>query len=595
MASQHVQGTAMKDVQVDRPSLIDRVPSDRFPVYTRANVGEIWPGPATPLTYTTQAGMRFDQAWRKALVRFGAFDLDEFDPDHEVFIGVFYGYPYLNVSVQRVFGVRMPGATPELIDESFFGGQEGVPPYEPDPRDQSPEHTERVTQRIGGILATTELPHLDVEERKLVELRASRPDHTSSSIQDLWAYAEPLITSWFGELMDEHMFTTTAGAIPVGIVQATAASLGDPGLAVRALGGYGDVASVAPTYAMWELGRSIAKSPELTAIFDDGVPGVLDRLRASTDPEAATFLERFENFLARFGSRGTNEMDLGAPTWETQPEIALAAIERLRLQPDTASPRETLIRLAHDREVVSKEMLERLAHDPAAQGQLEAGLRAAALWLPARERTKFATVRLQHEARMALLELGRRMVDEGVFEAGVDFVLLTRDEFPRFLKDPQAWATEIRRRRLWLDSMNELQAPFITVGAPPPPSTWRPRTQHELPPVEVGEVITGIAACSGTATGTARVITDPVEAGDLQPCDVLVAASTDPSWTPLFLSATAVVVDVGAPMSHAAIVSRELGVPCVVSATAASLRIPDGATITVDGTNGSVTVESLAP
>jgi pyruvate,water dikinase len=64
-------------------------------------------------------------------------------------------------------------------------------------------------------------------------------------------------------------------------------------------------------------------------------------------------------------------------------------------------------------------------------------------------------------------------------------------------------------------------------------------------------------------------------------------------WTPLFVSAAAVVVDVGAPLSHAAIVSRELGIPCVVSAPHASRRIPNGATITVDGTTGTVTVRSI--
>ena len=69
---------------------------------------------------------------------------------------------------------------------------------------------------------------------------------------------------------------------------------------------------------------------------------------------------------------------------------------------------------------------------------------------------------------------------------------------------------------------------------------------------------------------------------------MLVAPLTDPSWTPLFLAASAVVVDVGAIMSHAVIVSRELGIPCVVSATDATRRIPDGTMIEVDGTKGSI-------
>jgi rifampicin phosphotransferase len=70
----------------------------------------------------------------------------------------------------------------------------------------------------------------------------------------------------------------------------------------------------------------------------------------------------------------------------------------------------------------------------------------------------------------------------------------------------------------------------------------------------------------------------------------LIAPLTDPAWTPLFIPAAAVVVDVGAQVSHAVIVSRELGIPCVVSVTDATRRIPDGAMVTVDGTNGTVTI-----
>jgi pyruvate,water dikinase len=83
---------------------------------------------------------------------------------------------------------------------------------------------------------------------------------------------------------------------------------------------------------------------------------------------------------------------------------------------------------------------------------------------------------------------------------------------------------------------------------------------------------------------------DPADALDLEPGEVLVAPITDPAWTPLFLPSAAVVVDVGALMSHAVIVSRELGIPCVVSVEGATRRIPDGALVEVDGTAGTVTV-----
>jgi pyruvate,water dikinase len=85
-------------------------------------------------------------------------------------------------------------------------------------------------------------------------------------------------------------------------------------------------------------------------------------------------------------------------------------------------------------------------------------------------------------------------------------------------------------------------------------------------------------------------VTDPAAPGDLAADEILVAPITDPSWTPLFLAAAGVVVDVGAQMSHAAIVSRELGIPAVVSVTGASTTIPDGVLVTVDGDQGTVTV-----
>ena len=88
------------------------------------------------------------------------------------------------------------------------------------------------------------------------------------------------------------------------------------------------------------------------------------------------------------------------------------------------------------------------------------------------------------------------------------------------------------------------------------------------------------------------MILDPADPRDIQPGDVLVAPITDPAWTPLFLGAAAVVVDVGAQQSHAAIVARELGIPAVVSVTGASHTIADGTWLDVDGDRGVVTVHA---
>jgi pyruvate,water dikinase len=231
--------------------------------------------------------------------------------------------------------------------------------------------------------------------------------------------------------------------------------------------------------------------------------------------------------------------------------------------------------------------------DGEARGAFLAAVDAAQVFLPARERTKATCVLLLQPARHALQELGRRLVDSGFFAAVDDFTLLTADELAALIEAPDRWSFLIEERRQWMAELNALEPPFVFTGRPPLPSTWAPRALREFEPAVAGEVLTGVTGCHGQATGIARVINTPADGADLQPGEVLVAEATDPGWTPLFVSATAVVVDTGAPLSHAAIVSRELGVPCVISAPNASRRIPDGARIAVDGSAGTVTVLSV--
>ncbi len=122
------------------------------------------------------------------------------------------------------------------------------------------------------------------------------------------------------------------------------------------------------------------------------------------------------------------------------------------------------------------------------------------------------------------------------------------------------------------------------------PDTWTRRDAVSADRLAAGDVLAGLPGCPGQAEGIARVVLDSSDPFALEPGDILVAPITDPSWTPLFVPAAGVVVDVGAPLSHAIIVSRELGIPCVISATGGTRRIPHGARIRVDGSTGVVTI-----
>jgi phosphohistidine swiveling domain-containing protein len=572
----------------ERIWVVDNDPSERYPIYTRGNVGEVFPDTVAPLSWTMFGRPGAEPGWRDAFVRFGAFDLDEFNPDELEILGVFGGYCYLNVSISRIFGVRVPGLTPELVDQSIWGEMPGVPPYRPTPTDESPEHTERIQQTVGWIFTTPDLPELRTDQERVEAIRAARPDLSTLSNEELLSYMRSFLDT-FRELFSQHLFTSYCAITVLGTISAICdQALGDPSLAMRLVGGVGDVDSAAPSFDMWKLGRMAADSAALTKIFEGGVDaGTLGELR--NEPAAADFVASFDRFLDDYGSRGPNEWEIRCPTWGTTPMLALLLIDRMRVSDASGDPSMSQERLEADREALTAEVLAKLEAAPEAHGQMAAAVGAAKLFLPGRERTKTTIIKITQEVRLAALELGRRMVDLGVFETPENVGMLRNDELDDLIADPEAWRATVVERESLYDKLQTKEPPFIIDGVVPPLDQWESRdraAQH----VEPGTTLTGLPGCPGEASGRARVILSPFDAADLEPGDVLVAPITDPSWTPLFVPAAAVVVDVGAPLSHAIIVSRELGIPCVVSVTDATRKIPDGAMVEVNGTNGTVTV-----
>ncbi len=552
----------------DRYYVTDTDLSERFPIYTRANVGEVFPDPVTPLTSDTGLFLA-ELGWRDAWERMGAFDTDEFPGDGYCQLGVVGGYCYLNASLIRLFGERAPGLSWQMMDEQFFGAQPGIPPYEEMDGDVRPD----LTEKIGGTFAWVfgqqhldDLTELTEDRVETKDLRANRPDLSALSDQQLWDRYEEMLPL-HRKMFAHHLFTTYMATVPLGVITGVATAVGRPDLIMPIISGIGDVDSAAPSHAMWALSR--------------------------LDPDSHEFTKGFEEFVFEFGSRGPNEWETRSPSWETRPALALVAIDRMRHAPDSADPLRQFEIRAQQRATTSAELLSMVAGDPATHGQLAAAIGCSAAWLPGRERTKTNNLRVIHEMRMAMRELGRRMVERDAFDEIEDFGFVCAAEMPTLLADPHSLKETVRGRRAEYRHLQEVEPPFVFVGHTSGPDTWARRDAVNVERVSEGDIVVGFPGCPGIAEGTARVVLDSNDPSALEAGDVLIAPITDPSWTPLFVPAAAVVVDVGAALSHAIIVSRELGIPCVVSAVGATRNIPDGARVRVDGNTGLVTILSV--
>ena len=536
----------------------DNPPSRKWPLYTRGNVGEVFPEVVLPFSWGLY-GQQAEDGWRQAFVRMGLVAEGDFDADEDMIIlGVFGGYCYINASYVRLLGVRAPGGKVDNIDTMFFG-ESDAPAYSPRDGDKSVRASLGLARTVLRLLGTKELPQLEHDQDKVARFVSRYPGDDASN-GDLLAYCRSF-PPFFEHLFFRHIDNTFSNALVSGPLTDMVVKAAKPELLVSILGGIGDIESAAPSAAMWELSR--------------------------IDPDSSEYAEGFELFLAEFGSRGPNEWDIGSDPWEFRPEMATAAIDAMRRADETHAPARQVARLAEERAAAVADV--RGALNRIDRYQFDKALAATTLFSQARERSKTTVIRAIHAVRRAQRVLHERAAAAGGAQERWKSCLLNVEEFERYLDDPSSFTAVIDERAELHTRLSGLIPPFVIDGTVPALDDWEPRGAS----VEVlapGSTIQGIAGCPGIARGRARVVLDAADPGDLGPGDVLVAPITDPSWTPLFLAAEAVVVDVGATMSHAVIVSRELGIPCVVSAVGATRSIADGAEIEVDGSAGTVTV-----
>jgi pyruvate,water dikinase len=198
--------------------------------------------------------------------------------------------------------------------------------------------------------------------------------------------------------------------------------------------------------------------------------------------------------------------------------------------------------------------------------------------------------------RALLHELGRRLVEVGTIQESADIFWLKADEVQNVVaalerSEPFAHLMEsVAQRKAWHAALKQVTPPPML----PPRKKYMGIDMESFTPAAEGSqgdgALKGIGASAGQVTAPACVLHGPEDFDRMQPGCVLVAGTTTPAWTPLFAMASAVVTDVGGPLSHGSIVAREYGIPAVMGTGVATRRIQNGQTITVDGGSGIVTL-----
>ncbi|MEC7844160.1 MAG: PEP-utilizing enzyme [Actinomycetota bacterium] len=569
----------------------DYPPSERYPHYTRANAGEVLPTPASPFGQTYGWDNAIGHGFQEASIVMGAYEADDYRDGKPEMVTFFGGFLYINMSCVRMQAVRNPAITVDQLDLAFFGDRPDTPPYEPHPLDAKPHLQAKIDEHMQFVLTTAEWPELDEEKKQAEGIRKGRPaleQLSDSEIVDRLRDLHPTIR----EFTTNQMVTATSSGIPPGMLAAVAEAIDDPTMPMRVLAGLGDVDSAAPSFALWELSRLVRDNEDLTEAFNEGIDGLLQRIGALTSSARAQFIENFNDFVFNYGSRGPNEWELSAQTWETDQTIPLKTIDQVRKQSDDKNPALGAQKSSQDREELVASVRSQLAEigDEELSGIFEGAL-VGGNQMVFRERAKTSLVRVLHESRMAIRELGRRHVDNGNIGDLEHIFMLLDEELEAFIADPASFTMTLEERYEGWTSLWDLTPPFfLRDGIIPPLSEWVEAGTGETATAQEGETLPGTAGSPGVIQGTARIVTDPTNPPDLLAGDIMVAPLTDPAWTPLFLTVDGVVVNVGGQVSHAVIVSRELGIPCVVSVEDATERIEDGTVIEVNGTKGEVTI-----
>lgn len=553
-------------------------------VWSSCNVGEALPGVATPFTWSI-AGDYSESGFRKAFGTLGCAV-----PKHARLVGNVHGRFYLNLTEFMRIAAQVPWLDPRTLVE--LGGGSGG---------------DELASQVGEVSHKGFYARLPLTATRLLREQLRLDEHVAKFEQE----AEQSFR--LHNALDLAILPDEGVARKIRDVQALLERTGDVMLtcASSALGTHiilkGVLSGVEPQGAerlAHDLTRGIRDLESARPAI--GVMRIVDLARR--DPEAREVLVQegaslgaipdgptkraLVSFLDLYGDRAVREAELSTPRWKEDPRPVLAMV-RVALRGEARDVEPQLARAKAEADAEMQRLVPRLKF---AQQTLVRHLVARAQKAARRrEQMRAHVTRVLGMVRDVALDADRRLL-RLVPELAKDWAdlraagsplaathtvfFLTVDEVVNALRASRTdLAPLVRARRAeYMRDQARPDPPATFIGAPP---------SVQLPPAG-GDVLKGMGASSGVVEGRARVLLSASQMTELQPGEILVVHTTDVGWTPLFCIAAGVVTELGGPLSHAAVVARELAVPSVVNVDGVTRALKTGDRVRLDGDRGVI-------
>ncbi|GIH90265.1 PEP/pyruvate-binding domain-containing protein [Planobispora siamensis] len=441
----------------------------------------------------------------------------------------------------------------------------------------------RIPPRAVQALIRPESAHRRAERTEAV-LRAKLASPREATPVQRLDRVERLLSTELFPLVPTILPGAGAGFAMLGLAWRLLGDRARPGELAGVLRGIPHNVTTEMDLALWRLATRVREDDKAAALLlETPAAELAERFHAGTLPAAVD--EGLREFLGVYGARAVAEIDLGVPRWSEDPTHVIGVLANyLRLDDPDLAPDALFAKGAREAVTTAAALAARVGGLRGRVVRFALGRARSLTGL--RELPKFLMVTALAAMRAELRIIGAELAARDLVDSPDDVFFLTTREVRDALTSPPAGlrALVAGRREEYQREGRRRHVPRVILSDGTEP-------EAVAAPVAADGAMTGTPASAGTVTGRARVVLDPVGA-HLEPGEILVCPSTDPGWTPLFLTAGGLVMEMGGANSHGAVVAREYGIPAVVGVARATEHITTGQEVTVDGSSGAVTVET---